>query len=71
MKHIKSILMAFGLPAILTAYIIWTAWFQWNFERIPNTTDEEYFIWKHVPTILVFYYSILSAWVLFSLLPPF
>lgn len=63
MKNIKLLLMAGALPAILTAYIIWTAWFQYNFERVPSVKDEEYFIGKHVPTIIVLYYAILSAWV--------
>jgi hypothetical protein len=63
MKNIKLLLMAGALPVILTAYIIWTAWFQINFDRVPNERNEEYFIAKHVPLIIVLYYAIISAWV--------
>jgi hypothetical protein len=68
MRNIRLLLIGFALPIILTAYVIWMAWFQVTFNRVPNERDEVYFIDKHVNKILVVFYSVMSAWLCMYLL---
>lgn len=68
MRNLRLVLIGLALPMILTAYIIWLAWFQITFERVPNERDEDYFIIRYVDAILVAYYSIISAYLCIMIL---
>lgn len=68
MRNIRLIFIAFALPLLLFAYLLWTLWFEITFEKVPLESDEEFYIAKYITPLLVGYYTIISAYICISLL---
>jgi hypothetical protein len=68
MRKFRYIIIGFALPILLVAYILWDVYFQIKFDAIPTEDNENDFMVKWTDTILIWYYSLLSAYICISIL---
>jgi hypothetical protein len=68
MRNLRFLLIAFALPILLVAYMVWVSYFQIKFNLIPTEEDENQFMVKYTTPILIWYYTFISAYICILLL---